>query len=374
MIVHGDRSASAGGQALRQEALLFPNITLAQAPLPIAYGTHHTKMMLLSYDVGMRTQGMWISPLFLKTDSPTAPDSETHFKADLIEYLRTYNMSTLTKLSDSIRHYDMSCARVCLVASSPGRHTGPTKAQFGHLKLRSLLAKHCSTTDSTNQEPWHEWPVIGQFSSIGSLGPTADSWLTGELLETLSTPLTGPLGRRAPLNLIFPTVDNVRLSLEGWAGGGSLPYSEATALKQQYLNKFLHVWKSEEKGRNNCMPHVKTYARVSPDLTRCSWFLMTSANMSKAAWGAMEKASSQVMIRSYEIGVLLLPKFHHPGAATFSISHDCNSPVAQNNCSARPSLFLPYDLPLKEYSQTDRPWTWDGSMAGLKDRFGKCRR
>lgn len=91
MIVHGDRSSSAGGQSLRSEAALFPNITLAQvrsgislqlttqssfasfrrcsslcsfenskllflpqAPLPIAYGTHHTKMMLLSYDTGMR--------------------------------------------------------------------------------------------------------------------------------------------------------------------------------------------------------------------------------------------------------------------------------------------------------------------------------
>ena len=79
MIVHGERASSAEGQELRQEASLFPNITLVyvrthpatltsvsflrncfpnifspQADLPIAYGTHHTKMMLLSYDVGMR--------------------------------------------------------------------------------------------------------------------------------------------------------------------------------------------------------------------------------------------------------------------------------------------------------------------------------
>lgn len=37
--------------------------------------------------------------------------------------------------------------------------------------------------------------------------------------------------------------------------------------------------------------------------------LPSSANLSKAAWGALEKNGSQLMIRSYEIGVLFLPKF-----------------------------------------------------------------
>lgn len=32
-----------------------------------------------------------------------------------------------------------------------------------------------------------------------------------------------------------------------------------------------------------------------------------SSNMSKAAWGALEKKGSQLKIRSYEIGVLFLP-------------------------------------------------------------------
>jgi len=30
------------------------------------------------------------------------------------------------------------------------------------------------------------WPVIGQFSSIGSLGASADGWLHGEWLNSLS--------------------------------------------------------------------------------------------------------------------------------------------------------------------------------------------
>jgi len=33
-----------------------------------------------------------------------------------------------------------------------------------------------------------------------------------------------------------------------------------------------------------------------------------SANLSKAAWGALEKSGTQLMIRSYELGVLFVPR------------------------------------------------------------------
>ena len=65
--------------------------------------------------------------------------------------------------------------------------------------------------------------ILLQFSSIGSLGPNANSWLTKEFLASLkqlnSTTLENP-----ELKLIYPTVDNVRTSLEGYMAGGSLPY------------------------------------------------------------------------------------------------------------------------------------------------------
>lgn len=57
------------------------------------------------------------------------------------------------------------------------------------------------------------------------------------------------------------------------------------------------------------MPHIKTFARYSTDFTKCYWFLLTSANLSKAAWGKFEKNETQMFIMSYEIGVLFLPSF-----------------------------------------------------------------
>ena len=38
-----------------------------------------------------------------------------------------------------------------------------------------------------------------------------------------------------------------------------------------------------------------------------SWFLLTSANLSQAAWGAVQSGGSSLYVKSYELGVLFLP-------------------------------------------------------------------
>ena len=81
-----------------------------------------------------------------------------------------------------------------------------------------------------------------------------------------------------------------------------------THTKQTYLTSFLHLWRSERRGRTNACPHIKSYARFSPDFKQMSYFLLTSANLSKAAWGQLEKNGLQLAIRSYEVGVLFTPK------------------------------------------------------------------
>eukprot|EP01035_Chromulina_nebulosa_P050527 gene50527-68714_t len=44
----------------------------------------------------------------------------------------------------------------------------------------------------------------------------------------------------------------------------------------------------------------------SPTL-HLSWFLLTSANLSQAAWGAVQSGGSTLYVKSYELGVLYLP-------------------------------------------------------------------
>ena len=122
------------------------------------------------------------------------------------------------------------------------------------------------------------WPVVGQFSSVGSLGGSPQQWLCGEWLQSLTAVNTASsginklqMGTKAKLQLvctvyslflsdlyyyvfgmslgslvwnlciilqIYPSKENVRLSLEGYAAGGSLPYSIGVAKRQPYLHEY----------------------------------------------------------------------------------------------------------------------------------------
>ncbi|XP_045183449.2 tyrosyl-DNA phosphodiesterase 1-like [Mercenaria mercenaria] len=376
LIVHGEHGSSMA--ALQAQAMSYTNIRFCQAKLEMMYGTHHTKMMLLLYEDGLRvvihtsniiqqdwyqkTQGMWISPLFprLPEAGKDKGDSPTHFKRDLIDYLQAYKAYQLKDWIDYISQHDMSTAKVVIIGSVPGRHIGDkAKSMWGHLKLRKVLQEH-----GPSQGTVKAWPVIGQFSSIGSMGPSKENWLCGEWQQSLSATKSGAGPQsNTRLQLIFPSRHNVRLSLEGYPAGGSIPYSANTAKKQQFLHDFFHVWKSEGRGRSRAMPHIKSYARPMQDGSKAAWFLVTSANLSKAAWGALEKKGAQLMIRSYEIGVLFLPKFFGEGEI-FPITSDPESAATTNR------FLLPYDLPPTIYDKKDRPWMWDIPYMDLPDTNG----
>ncbi|KAJ1105313.1 hypothetical protein NDU88_002721 [Pleurodeles waltl] len=290
LIVHGEKRESKA--RLHEDAHPYEHVRLCQAKLDIAYGTHHTKMMFLLYKEGLRvvihtsnliqddwhqkTQGIWLSPLFprLPEGSPdSAGESPTHFRSDLMDYLASYRSSTLKEWIEILRQHDLSETRVYLVGSTPGRYQGAEKEKWGHFKLRKLLREHAS-----GQADEETWPVVCQFSSIGSMGADKSKWLYSEFRESLVT-----LGKdkrtltrkESELQLIYPSVNNVRTSLEGYPAGGSLPYSIQTAQKQPWLHSYFHKWTADTSGRSNAMPHIKTYLRLSPDCQKIAWFLVT---------------------------------------------------------------------------------------------------
>lgn len=378
VLVHGEKRESKA--RLIEQAKPYPHISFCQAKLDIAFGTHHTKMMLLWYEEGFRviiltsnliradwyqkTQGMWMSPLYprLPQGSPgTAGESLTGFKRDLLEYLEAYRAPELADWIERIKQHDLSETRVYLIGSTPGRYQGPAMEKWGHLRLRKLLSEQ--TQPMQNEERWH---VLGQFSSIGSMGLDKTKWLAAEFQRTLTT--LGKAGKslaspETQMLLIYPSVENVRTSLEGYPAGGSLPYSIQTAQKQLWLHSYFHGWHADVTGRSNAMPHIKTYMRISPDFTQLAWFLVTSANLSKAAWGALEKNNTQIMVRSYELGVLYLP-------SAFNMS---TFPVEKNvfpACSSSIGFPVPFDLPPQRYSSKDRPWIWNIPYTQAPDTHG----
>ncbi|XP_037102468.1 tyrosyl-DNA phosphodiesterase 1 isoform X1 [Syngnathus acus] len=375
LIVHGDKREAKA--RLVQQAQPFPHIRLCQAKLDIAFGTHHTKMMLLWYEEGFRviiltsnliradwyqkTQGMWMSPLFPrlpKDSSDTCGESPTFFKRDLLEYLASYRAPELEEWIQRIKEHDLSETRVYLVGSTPGRYVGPDMERWGHLRLRKLLYEHTKCIPDEER-----WPVVGQFSSIGSMGVDKTKWLAGEFQRTLATVGKSALRPNPPVHLLYPSVEDVRMSLEGYPAGGSLPYSIQTAQKQLWLHSYFHRWQADSTGRTHAMPHIKTYMRASPDFTQLAWFLVTSANLSKAAWGALEKNNTQVMVRSYELGILYVPSAFN--MKTFPVR---KNPFPVSSSSS--GFPVPFDLPPTRYTSKDQPWIWNIPHSQAPDTHG----
>ena len=106
-----------------------------------------------------------------------------------------------------------------------------------------------------------------QCSSIGSLGSSLQAWIEPQFTKSLRGGkaeskwkcknvfiFTTAQGRTL---VVYPTVENVRDSIEGYAAGGSLPYQKNTAQKQAWMQSVFCKWRSEKLGRSRVMPHCK---------------------------------------------------------------------------------------------------------------------
>ncbi|KAJ3180493.1 tyrosyl-DNA phosphodiesterase 1 [Geranomyces variabilis] len=385
-IVHGLDKAM-----MQQEAAPYPNVTVIKPWLPIAYGTHHTKAMflvhkagtaqfiihtanLISRDFTFKTQGMWLSPVLQKKSATDVPCA---FERDLMEYFDEYG-SSLRAWRDRMAAYDWSPVRAVLVGSVPGRHTGAALRKWGHLRLRRCLERVTLPPSCVADSV-----LIAQV--VGSLG-TNDSWLVGEFARSLATAREGNGGLMAvtpPLKLIFPTVDDVRTSLEGWAGSGSLPFDHKNwTSAEPYMRPRLHAWEATRQGRHRAVPHIKTFTRINTQTGEMAWFLLTSANLSKAAWGQFEKKDTQLMIRSFELGVLIAPesfKSSQDQAVTLKAISPTELAGLSTKSAKEPNpelpvtvvpLRLPYDLPLRPYAAGEKPWTRGEEVPRGRDSLG----
>lgn len=343
-----------------------PNITSIKVNIPTPFGCHHTKMMILFYkdsslrvivstanlyedDWENRVQGLWISdklPALPEGVSHTAHgESETGFRGDLMRYLIQYNITKLQPIIARIRESDFSSVNVFFVASVPGSHRDSGKGiYFGHQRLGTLLSENSAPVDDSS-------PIWLQCSSIGSLGSSASAYLTGEIATSFKKD-SAPVGlRRLPsMKLIYPSLNNVISSHDGMAGGGCLPYDGKVHDKQRWLSDHLYQWKASSRNRNQAMPHIKSYCRFSD--RGLYWFVLTSANLSRAAWGIMNKSNKTLnptlRINSYEAGVAFFPRVIL-GKDRFPMN------MLQRKDDS-PIFRLPFDTPPVPYGKDDVPY------------------
>lgn len=148
----------------------------------------------------------------------------------------------------------------------------------------------------------------------------------------------------------------------------------------QYMHPHLCLWAGDiadasttkrEAGRRRAAPHIKTYIRFSDAdrMDSIDWAMVTSANLSTQAWGAVPNANGEVRICSWETGVIVWPDlFVSVGAESkdqsvkMVPSFKCDLPThseTDKTPAPAPTIVgfrMPYDLPLTPYSADDVPW------------------
>lgn len=190
-------------------------------------------------------------------------------------------------------------------------------------------------------------PVVAQSSSLGNFGRWPGHWLAGQFARSFCHDILPPNRSRNTPNIcvIYPSHKNVADSHDGLDGGGCLPYGSKFHRKQRWLNEFLYQWRADGRYRSKAVPHIKTYCRWS--FNKLFWFILTSANLSIAAWGFLNEGILQ--ITNYEAGVLFLPKFVTKTKYFSMDDTDYSTPVFP----------LLYDIPLTKYATNDQPFLID---------------
>eukprot|EP00984_Skeletonema_dohrnii_P002483 scaffold862_cov76-Skeletonema_dohrnii-CCMP3373.AAC.1 len=228
-------------------------------------------------------------------------------------------------LPDLIRQYDYSSAYAVLIPSVPGYHQGMAIHKYGYLKLRREIMDAFPSSQTLGEKRKKKSPIVCQISSLGSL---QEKWLRKffSALDYTSTHTTNPLDENCmstkPLQsltkIIWPTTDEIRNSVEGVAGGGSVPGREAN-LQKPFLKPLYHRWSKRDGGKDpfltaHHIPHIKTVVQPSPsfgDDRSIEWLLLSSHNLSKAAWGQVQNnkrtGGKDCFIAHWELGVMFSP-------------------------------------------------------------------
>ncbi|XP_058092682.1 tyrosyl-DNA phosphodiesterase 1 isoform X2 [Magnolia sinica] len=378
LVIHGE----SGARVEHMKKSMPANWVLHRPPLPISYGTHHSKAMLLVYLRGVRivvhtanliyvdwnnkSQGLWMQDFPWKDQKNLSRPCA--FENDLVDYLNalklpdvSVNLPGLGNVNVNasfFKKFDYSNASVRLIASVPGYHAGSNLKKWGHMKLRTILQ------ECVFDKEFRGSPLVYQFSSLGSLD---EKWMA-ELASSMSSGLSDdktPLGLGKAM-IIWPTVEDVRCSLEGYAAGNAIP-SPQKNIEKDFLKKYWARWKADHTGRGRAMPHIKTFTRYNGQ--NLAWFLLTSANLSKAAWGALQKNNSQLMIRSYE-GNKCESSRNAEGCKTKPVTLCGQGKRSPDSSSAVIQLPVPYELPPQPYKHEDIPWSWDRRYQ-KKDVYGQ---
>ena len=283
------------GGTKKIEGIDLGNVTMSPVDMGTErYGTHHNKIIFVFYRTGLRvvittanfTETDWkykIQGVFVQDFPYKESPSSSEFECSLLAHcsrIIPLGRTAQQQWKDTVqqlKQYDFSSAEVILISSVPGRHTGPTRNKWGQWKLRDELSKLKSTGDcdndntdqndnsngssssgknksnddnSNNTKNNNDQRIVMQFSSIGSL--KSNESFIDELSQSMAPlPITFDFeenpkkkqkkdkneNNKIKIEIIWPTVDTVRGSVQGWGSGFSMPCDE----KVRKMNNFIII-------------------------------------------------------------------------------------------------------------------------------------
>lgn len=173
-------------------------------------------------------------PKLPESASDSHGDSPTGFKNSFRRYLQAYQNSKLNEWVELVKRADFSAINVFFVASVPGSHQGMDINLWGHRRLGGLLKEHAVLPVDASR-----WPIIAQSSSIGSLGPNYESWISSNIVFAMAKEKEKGIKADPSFRFIYPSLKNYEESYDCKAGSCCLPYSRKSNDKQQWLKDYL---------------------------------------------------------------------------------------------------------------------------------------
>ena len=354
------------------------------------YGSHHTKMFLVGYQDKIRvvvstgnllpvdankSNAAYVEEFPLKTADEYGTTT-SDFEETLVLYMQSYGYrkkgqwmgpGQKESLLQVLRRYDYSQARGVLIPSIPGYHNIDDQTpRMGQLKLRQAIQRYTMPA----KEPR---PIVMQFTSIGT---TSEAYLR-TLQTSMDTCLAAACGgkenlKNMPLSLrlVYPTAREIRESIEGYVGGGTVPGSQKNVSKA-HLQNLWYKWTSQS-GSNplatpRIVPHIKSYYQVSGD--GFDWLCITSHNISQPAWGTIREnkkyGGQHLYIASWELGVFVSPQTL---GVDRLVPYGADTTTDGTSVATVPMPFCTHAL--ERYTPTDEPWAWD-KVYTVPDAYGQ---
>jgi tyrosyl-DNA phosphodiesterase 1 len=377
-LVHGCAGLSAG-----DVVAALPNFCVVRPDVPVPFGEsmHHAKFFILQWaqtlrvvvstanatddDYARRSNQVWLQD-FVRCDARTRTSKGLDFLEQLARYLAAVGLRDWVGV---VAAHNFDAVQAHLVCSVPGVFAGAEMARYGHLRVRALL-RRLQPMPAAFRRP----SLMAQFSSLGR---TSAAWLFDQWMTSMMPP-TGaaqPLAER--LFLVWPTVAFVRDCFFGYAVGLSL-CGQRASFELDCVRSRLFKFRPQHESRRDITPHMKSYAVFDASAPGAAvplaYYLMTSANLSKQAWGELQKGGSQFALKNFELGVVLL----QAEVDALSSAPKRALLAADRGADRAASLDAPLIVDVRALQRMqfldgdddESPWSFDVQHRGL-DRFGQ---